>query len=172
MGQLSCINLIPSSFDTVYPQDAGYPCAIVSAVMSTVFFIYVWLGSFCCECCCGLAQPQTAVIITQQTQAPQVVETTTTTTTTPTPVMTTMVQQPMMMTPQYTLLVHFGNPVPTQLVLNATNLGELCAGLSSQLSISVPFSISVFNPSYNAYIPVSDLSQVPSMATVQLNFVQ
>jgi len=152
----------------------------------------------CCACC--PQTPVTSNVIITQNAQPEVVETTTTTTTTPVqqpmvqqmvqPMVQQMVQQmpvqPMVqqmvqqmpvqqvvspLAPTYTLLVHHGNPMPTQIVLNANNMQDLCGGVAMRLGINVPFSLSVFDPNYSQFVPLAGIEGLPPQATVQVNFI-
>jgi len=139
----------------------GYVLAAVNSSFLILWCFYCWFGSWCCDCCSCQQQALNTPDVIQVNTAPapqqQVVDTVTTNTV-------------MMGGNTYNLLVHHGGSIPTKVVVTAGTLEQLLGGIAAQLGINVPFSIAVFDPSFNQYAGLANLASLPQNATVQVVF--
>jgi len=138
-------------------NDAGYILSTVTLAFYVIFSVYSWIGSWCCSCCCPGVDEELfpSATVSVHYSAVGGVATATTFTTTSAP---------------YTLYVHHGAQFPSKIMVTASSLPELEAGIRSNLGVSVPFKIAVFDEICQQYVLVTSLQLIPQQATIQLLF--
>jgi len=137
-------------------NDAGFILATTSLGFYVIFCVYSWIGSWCCSCCCpGVEEelfPSATVSVHYSAMG--------------VPTATTFAT----MSAPYTLYVHHGAQFPSKIMVTASSLPELEAGIRNNLGISVPFKIAVFDEICQQYVLVTSLQLIPQQATIQLLF--
>jgi len=137
-------------------QDSGFIISTVTLSLYVLFSIYSWIGSWCCSCCCPGVEDELFPSATVSVHYSAVGAPTATTFAT--------------MSAPYTLYVHQGAQFPSKIMVTASSLPELEAGIRNNLAITAPFKIAVFDEICQQYVLVTSLQLIPQQATIQLLF--
>jgi len=148
----------PNNCQSISGAGAGWIMSVSNMGMLVIAVIYTWIGSWCCECCCpGAKPPDSSLIIPSTTQYGTSINY-------PEDYLTAL--QPRTIT----LFVHHGGPLPSKMVLVASNFQELEMGVGHNLGLTVPFKMVVYDEMSKQYVMINDLALVQAQATVQILF--